>query len=201
MHTLRHLPPALRLPGFRLPVFCLLGFCLTVATARAADPAKTVFGVELGTRFAFPACARGEDTMTRRHCYSDALTAKLPWGATEYHVFYPRTESAPYARGEMVLAVINGHIEAMHINTWGIEGQGTALEALTKKYGPPARSRTEKIKALRSRHPSRFAEWELLDFSVRLDGTTSTIDWGRITLATNRYRQLAEAHGTTGTPR
>lgn len=191
MPTLRHL----------LSAFCLFSFCLAVAAASAADPAKTLFGVELGTRFLFPACARGEDTMTRRHCYSEALTAQTSWNATEYHVFYPRTEPAPYARGEMVLAVINGNIEAIHIHTWGIEGQGTALEALTKKYGPPARSYTEKIKAHRSRYPSRFAEWEFQDFSVRLDGTTSTIDWGRITLATHRYRQLAKNHGAPSAPK
>lgn len=164
---------------------------LVSAPAGAADPSKTMFGVELESRFGFPACARNEDTMTRRHCYAEALTAKTSWGAEQYHVFYPRLTIAPYARGEMVIEVVNGIIEGIYINTWGIEGQGTALAALTEKYGPPVRSRTEKIKAHRSRYPSRFAEWELADFSVKLEGTTSTIDWGRISLVTHRYRKLA----------
>jgi len=133
--------------------------------------------------------------MTRQHCYADALTTKTPWGAEQFHLFYPRETAAPYARGEMVVDVVNGIIEGIYINTWGIEGQGTALDALTRKYGAPTRSRTEKIKAHRSRYPSRFAEWELADFSVKLDGTTSTIDWGRIALVSHRYRQILHAAG------
>lgn len=164
---------------------------LAAASAGAANPSKTLFGVELESRFVFPACAQGEDTMTRRHCYAEALTAKTAWGAVQYHVFYPRLTTAPYARGEMVIDVLNGVIEGIYINTWGIEGQGTALAAMTEKYGPPVRSYTEKIKAHRSRYPSRFADWELADFSVKLEGTTTTIDWGRISLVTHRYRKLA----------
>ena len=60
-------------------------------------------------------------------------------------------ETVPWARGEMIVDVANGFIEAVHVNTWGIEAQGLALDTLTKKYGPPARSRSEKIKGLRSR--------------------------------------------------
>ncbi len=180
MKTFRHLLTAL----------CLLA----IATASsAADPAKTMFGVELGTRFLISACAPGEDTMTSRLCYTEGLTRKTPWGSEEHFVFYPRTATTPWARGEMVVDVMNGFIEAIHINTWGIQGQGTALEALTKKYGPPARSHSEKIAAHRSRYPSKFAEWDLQDFAVKLDGTTSTIDWGRITLVTLRHQKLIKS--------
>lgn len=182
MKTLRHLLCAVAL--------------LAPTVGVAADPAKTMFGVELGSRFLFPPCARGEDAMTGRHCYAEALTAKTAWGAEKYQVFYPRTASTPWARGEMAVDVVDGSIEAIYVNTWGIQGQGTALEALTKKYGPPTRSRSEKIPGQRSRFPSKFAEWDLKDYSVRLDGTTTTIDWGRITLETHRYRALQQAHGT-----
>ncbi len=175
-----------------VPLLCLLA--AAVSAASAAEPAKVLFGAELGARFAFPSCARGEDAMTRRHCHVEALAAKTPWRSTEYRVFYPRDATAPYARGELVLDVVDGVIEAIHVDTWGIQGQGSALEALTKKYGPPARSYTEKIKAHRSRFPSRFAEWEFADYTVRLDGTTTTIDWGRITLATRRHRELVRSH-------
>ncbi len=181
MHTFRHLLLALT-----LLIPCIVG---------AADPAKTMFDVELGTRFQFPACARGEDTMTKRHCYAGSLTAKTAWGTVQYHLFYPHTSSTPWARGEMMVEVINGIIEAIHINTWGIQGQGTALETLTKKYGPPARSHSETIKAHRSRNPSKFAEWDLKDFTVKLDGTTTTIDWGRVTLATHSHRERLKSHG------
>jgi hypothetical protein len=78
----------------------------------------------------------------------------------------------------------------VQVGTWGIQAQGIALEALTKKYGAPARARQEKQNALRSRFPTQFAEWEFGDFSVKLDGTTGSIDWGRIEASTHRYRKL-----------
>ncbi len=182
MKTLRHL--------------LLLLCALATTTVMAADPARTMFGVELGSRFLISACAPGEDTMTSRLCYTENLTRKTAWGSEEHAVFYPRTAATPWARGEMIVDVHKGFIEAIHINTWGIQGQGTALEALTKKYGPPSRSRSEKIAAHRSRYPSQFAEWDLKDFSVKLDGTTTTIDWGRITLATRRHQQLVASSAT-----
>jgi hypothetical protein len=181
MKTLRHL---------------LIATLLLAATVvHAADSSKTMFGVELGTRFAIPPCARGEDTMARRYCYAEALTAKTSRSSEEYHVFYPRAETVPWARGEMIVDVANGIIEAIHINTWGIEAQTLALDAMTLKYGPPARSRTEKIKGLRSRWPTKYAEWDLKDFSVKLDGTTGSVDWGRVTLATPRYKNMRKDTG------
>jgi hypothetical protein len=176
----------------------LITTLLLISTyASAADPAKTMFGIELGSRFTIPACARGEDTMAKRYCYAEALTAKTAWGSEERHVFYPRAETVPWARGEMIVDVANGIIEAIHINTWGIEAQTLALDEMTKKYGPPTRSRAEKIKGLRSRWPTKYAEWDLRDFSVKLDGTTGSVDWGRVTLATPGYRKRLKAQGAT----
>ncbi len=163
--------------------------------AHAADPAKTMFGIELGTRFQIPPCARGEDTMAKRYCYAESLTAKTSWGSEERHVFYPRAETVPWARGEMVVDVANGLIEAVHVNTWGIEAQTLAIDAMSKKYGPPARSRSEKIPGLRSRWPTKFAEWDLKDFSVKVDGTSGSPDWGRVTLMTPRYQKISKDPG------
>lgn len=191
MHTMtRMMPPMPRLRH----VLPLLLTALLCGAAHAAESAKAMLGVELGTRFLFPACSSGEDTMTRRHCYAAAMTRKTPWGAEEYHLFYPRSGTIPYPRGEMIVDVIDGFIEAIHINTWGIEAQGPAMDALKLKFGPPAKQRSEKIRAHRSRLSSLFAEWEMQDFSVKYDGTTTTIDWGRITLMSHRYRQIVRAY-------
>ncbi|MBY0270823.1 MAG: hypothetical protein K2X06_13205 [Burkholderiales bacterium] len=172
----------------------IITLLLASTAIHAADPAKTMFGIELGSRFAIPVCARGEDTMAKRYCYAEALSTKTAWGSEERHVFYPRAETVPWARGEMVVDVINGVIEAIHVNTWGIEAQTLALDEMTRKYGPPSRSRSEKIKGLRSRWPTKYAEWDLRDFSVRLDGTTGSVDWGRVTLATPRYHKILKDH-------
>lgn len=173
----------------------IITLSLVSTLAQAADPAKTMFGIELGSRFTIPACARGEDTMAKRYCYAEALTTRTAWGSEERHVFYPRAETVPWARGEMVIDVANGIIEAIHVNTWGIEAQTLALDAMVLKYGPPTRSRSEKIKGLRSRWPTKYAEWDLKDFSVRLDGTTGSVDWGRVTMATPQHQKMRKAAG------
>lgn len=172
----------------------ILPLLLHTPAAPAADSAKTLFGVELGSRFAFPACATGEDALTSRHCHNPAQAEKLPWGGEARRVFYPRPQVVPWARGEIVVDVIDGVIEAIHIHTWGIQSQDSALEALQKKFGPPTQLRSEKLKAQRARLPGKYALWELKDFHVRLDGVTTTIDWGRITLATYRHRKLSAHH-------
>lgn len=168
----------------------LVTLSLAASTAFAADSAKTMFGVELGSRFSYPACERGEDALTKRHCFNPAHTVKTAWGSEEQQLFYPRTAIVPYARGELTVEVIGGVIEAVHVHTWGIEAQSNALDALKKKYGPPARSHAEKMKGLRSRFPVQYAEWDAREYSVRFVGVINSVDWGRITLATPRYMQL-----------
>ena len=161
------------------------------ASAAAADPAKTMFGDELGSRFAIPPCAPGEDTLTRRLCHNPAQTVKTAHGSISHMVFFPRPEVVPYARGELNVEVIDGVIEAIHVNTWGLQAQLPAMEALQGRYGPPARSHSEKPKNLRARIPVQYAAWDRADLAVRFSGATTGIDWGRITLATPRYLKLA----------
>ena len=168
----------------------LIVLSLVAGNTFAADSAITMFGVELGSRFNYPACERGEDALTKRHCYNAKQTVKTAWGTEEQQLFYPRTAIVPYARGELTVEVAGGIIEAIHVHTWGIEAQSNALDALKKKYGLPARSHSEKMKGLRSRFPVQYAEWDAREYSVRFEGVITSVDWGRITLATPRYMQL-----------
>lgn len=177
------MPPMKNLRHLLLPAL------IVAANACAADSPTAMFGVELGARFSYPACERGEDTLTKRHCYNAAQTTKTKWGTEEQHLFYPRTAVVPYARGELTIEVMNGLIEAIHVHTWGIEAQSTALDALKKKYGPPVRSHSEKMKGLRSRFPVQYAEWDARDYAVRFEGVINSVDWGRITLGTPKYFQ------------
>ncbi|MCE2999437.1 MAG: hypothetical protein LW892_06335, partial [Betaproteobacteria bacterium] len=93
--------------------------------------------------------------------------------------------------------VLDGVIEAIHLNTWGIQTQQPAMDMLQGRYGPPTRSRSEKPKNVRSRIPVLHAAWDRGDFAVRYTGATTSIDWGRITLATPRYLKLT---GDTAKP-
>ena len=181
--------PSMKIFRHLLPILTLVA-----STAFASDAAKNVFGVELGSRFSFPACEQGEDALTKRHCYNAKQTVKTAWGTEEQQLFYPRATVVPYARGELSVEVVNGVIEAIHIHTWGIQAQGSALDALKKKYGPPTRSRSEKITGLRSRLPVEYAEWDAKDYSVRFTGVFTSIDWGRITLASPLYMKLLATH-------
>lgn len=173
----------------RIPILAaVLLLSAPAMAAQAADTPAALFGVELGTRAAFPACSTGEEASTARHCLAQGPIAKTAWGGEQLRVFYPRTGHAPYARGELLVDTLGGVIVAIHVDTWGIQSQAPALEMLARRYGPPTRSRSEKIP--RARIPAQFAEWELGEHYVRFDGVTSTIDWGRITLTTQRQRRL-----------
>jgi hypothetical protein len=160
--------------------------------AAAAAQDKTVFGIELGKPFLIPACS-GSGTFTDKLCFNPALVTRKPWGADEYQVSLPRAGVPPYVRGELKVITVKGIVEAVQTGTWGFQAQSGALAALTKQYGPPARARQQK-QSERSRFATQYAEWDLKDFSVKLDGTTGSIDWGLIDVSTHRYRQLVQDH-------
>lgn len=167
---------------------------LPVTTASAVAQDKTVLGIELGTRFLVPACGPGDGAFPARLCFNGALINHKAWGADEHYVSLPRAGTPPYVRGEVRVSTVKGTVESVQIGTWGLEAQSGALASLTKKYGAPTRTRQQKQNALRSRFPTQFAEWDLEDFSVKLDGTTGSIDWGQIEVTTHRYRKLVEDH-------
>jgi hypothetical protein len=179
-----------------LPYSMLFAGCLSMAVSMSPVFArdKMILGVELAARFQVPPCTTGETAFPSRVCFDGSLTNRKAWGADEYYVFIPSAGTPPYVRGELKVYVVGGSVESVQIGTWGIQAQGIALEALTKKYGAPARARQEKQNTLRSRFPVQFAEWEFSDFSVKLDGTTGSIDWGRIEIGTHRYRKLVGDH-------
>ena len=164
------------------------------ATLSAAAPDKTVLGVELGTRFLVPPCEAKEVSISRRLCFNSKAINRTAWGADEYYVSIPSAGTPPYVRGELRVSVVDGIVESIQVGTWGIQAQGGALAALTKAYGEPARVRKHMHNALRSRFPTQYAEWDLGDFSVKLDGTTGSIDWGRIEVTTRRYQKLVKEY-------
>jgi hypothetical protein len=162
------------------------------APAPAQD--KTVLGLEIGAQFRVPACGPGDGIFPSRHCFRGAPIHHKAWGANEYQVTLPRAGTPGYVRGDIKVFVIAGLVESVQIGTWGIEAQPGALTLLTRKYGEPTRATQKKLKGMRSRFPTHYVEWEFSDFSVKYDGTTGSIDWGRIVVSTHRYRKLLEAH-------
>lgn len=150
-----------------------------------------ILGIELGARYLVPACNSRE---TARLCFDKALTNRQATGADEYFVYIPKAATPPYMRDDLRVLVLNGMVESVVISTWGIQAQDLALAAFTKKYGAPTRAVQEKSKIFRSRIPTQYAEWALKDFSVKLDGSINSIDWGQIAVSTHRYRKIVEDH-------
>jgi hypothetical protein len=174
----------------------LIAGCLIMSIPAAPAPAqdRTVLGLAIGAQFRVPACGPGDGTFPSRHCFKGAPIHHKAWGATEYQVTLPGAGTPPYVRGDLKVFVLAGLVESVQISTWGIEAQPGALTSLTRKYGEPTRTRQQKLKGMRSRFPTHYVEWDFRDFSVRYDGTTGSIDWGRIDVSTHRYRKLLEAH-------
>jgi hypothetical protein len=159
----------------------------------AAARDKTVLGLEIGAQFRVPACGPGDGAFPARPCFKGAPIHHQAWGTNEYQVTLPSAGTPAYVRGDIKVFVIAGLVESVQIGTWGIEAQPGALASLTRKYGEPTRATQQKVKGMRSRFPTQYVEWDFGDFSVKYDGTTGSIDWGRITVSTHRYRKLLEA--------
>ncbi len=180
-------------PSFRVFATAFALLAATVAPAAAGD--KMVFGIELGAPFRVPVCdSRDGAVYSARRCFDGAAVTRNAWGAARHEVSLPSAETPAYVRGTLIAFVVDGIVESMWIETWGIQAQGGALSALTKKYGPPARAREERRNTLRSRFAVQFAEWDFADFFVKFEGTTGSIDWGRIEVSMHRYRKRAEEY-------
>jgi len=180
----------------RLPRKFLIFACALSALAAplpVIGQAKGFLGVELGSRFLLPECGTGGGAVTSRACVSPDPVVRKSWGADEYRVALPIAGTPSYVRGEIKVATLQGMVESVQVGTWGIQSQDGVLAALTSQYGKPTRTREQKHPL--SRTPARFAEWEFADFSVKLDGSTGSIDWGAIEVSTNRYRKLMVDHG------
>jgi len=167
--------------------FLLLGYLLAVSFSAAAQ-GKGILGIELGSRFLLPECGAGGGAVTSRACVSPDPVVRKPWGADEYRVALPISGTPSYVRGEIRVTTVQGIVESVQVGTWGIQSQDGVLSALTNQYGKPTRIREQKHPL--SRTPARFAEWELADFSVKLEGSTGSIDWGSIEVASRRYLKL-----------
>ena len=163
---------------------------VTAAPASAQD--KTVMGIELGSRFLLAECG-GSGAFTSKLCINGSLTNRKAWGADEYYVALPRSGVPPYVRGELKVATVQGIVESVQVGTWGLQSQSGALAALTSQFGKPTRT-GEKKKVANSRFAAQFAEWDLPEFSVKLDGSTGSIDWGLIEVSSHRYQKLVKDH-------
>ncbi len=174
-------------------IHILLAGCLVlpVTTASAAAPGRTVMGIELGSRLHLPECGAGSGTFTSRLCINGGLTNRKAWGADEYYVALPRSGTPAYVRGELKVTTVQGIVESVQVGTWGLQAQSGALTALTSEYGKPTRTRQLKKKP-NSRFAPQFDEWDLEDVTVKLDGSTGSIDWGLIEVSTHRYRKLVQ---------
>jgi hypothetical protein len=170
----------------------LLAGCLALllAPAYAQGPGKSVLGIELGARLLLPKCGAGGGTVTSQPCLSSDPVDRKAWGAEEHHVAVPVSAAPSYSRGDIRVVTVGGVVESVRIATWGIQSQDGALASLTGEYGKPTRIRRQK--QAYSRTPAQFAEWDFAELSVRLHGSTGSIDWGLVEVSTNRYRKLVK---------
>ena len=153
-------------------------------------------GIEVGSRFLLGECS-GSGTFSSRLCIKPELTNRKPWGADEYYVALPRSDVPPYVRGELKVATVQGIVESVQVGTWGLQSQSGALAALTNQFGKPTRFREAK-KSAHSRFGAQFAEWDLPDLWVKLDGSTGSIDWGLFEVSTHRYRERVQEYEKRG---
>jgi hypothetical protein len=178
----------------------VFGFITALLLAAMAVPAaaqdRTMFGIELGARFGLPQCGPEDGSYPARRCFVKNPEAAAAGVGHDYRVFLPSAGTPAYVRGELMVSVIDGIVESVHINTWGFEAQHGALSALKKQFGEPTRTGLKAGKnTSRYRHRVRTAEWDFNDFSVVFDGVKGSIDWGLIKVSTHRYTKLMNDYG------
>lgn len=185
----------------RLPALLVaVGLAYAPAAFGTAPPSRSMLGIELGAKLDLPDCGVGRGTLTSRPCINRSLTSRTPWGADEHQVALPRGTVPSYVRGQIKVVALGGVVESIQVGTWGLQSQDGALKALTAQFGAPTKSVMQK-KPAHSRFAPRTDDWDFADFSVRLDGSTGSIDWGLIEISTHRYRKLAAQQDKSGTGR
>lgn len=174
----------------------VLGWLMIMSLAVAATPGmaqdRSVFGMTIGARFDVPQCGPREGSYPAKTCYKLIPAEGKTRSGHEFHVFLPSAGTPAYVRGELIVTVIDGIVESVHINTWGFEAQHGAITALKRQFGEPTSTSFKAGQnASRSRYQAQSAQWDFGDFMVVFEGVTGTIDWGQIRVSTHRYLKLA----------
>jgi hypothetical protein len=195
-------------------IFSIILFsCLTSAPAQSGRvPAPqtqqaapqhdmTVFGIALGQDFTIQECPKRK--IGRLYMYSpssgavcferlfDKVSETGPVVNDSVSIRFPAGETPELMTGlGMIGAVIDGKLEGIGFNTFGIRTQDSDIETLKKKYGDPTTLAPTKVTTrIGASFDAITATWDLPDLYVSFKSAASSIDSGLVNIDTRKGKE------------
>lgn len=173
---------------------------IAIAALVGASPgiaAPALFGIELQEVISqrLPPChydAAGKLDATP--CRHEAGTTKTAWGTAGTDVLLGPTDAPGYLRSLGYATAGDGRVIAVAAATLGAPYQLEVLAALKAKFGRPSKATSEILtNSFGVRVRAYYASWDLPGATLRFEGLSNQLDWGRISLDSREYVMLVEA--------
>lgn len=193
-----------------LMVFCLSFAFALQATAQTNSPDSSVFGIPLAVPITVPECARDKDRyeiFPKNVCYKrwtvytynkkyDSKNPAPPLGNGEsLMISFPYAEKPSIMSGsDMMATVLDGKIEGVGFNTYGISSDDEALEKLSAKYGEPKSLIKNKVQnRMGASYDAFVAFWEFPDLFVTFESVATSLDSGLVNISTKKGKEYRDA--------
>ncbi len=202
-------------------------FLASTAFAQTDRTDRTVFGLEMGKTIEAPECGfmavvapYGVAAPASLYSVSQPITCfertedlaadfkslvrKSGLLRTEtVEIKFPAADTSKFmAKLRIFAGVIDGKLERVELDTYGVEDTDPVMAELTKKYGEPTSSTPHQVE---TRTGSTFdaisADWNFPDLFVHFESVASSIDSGMIQIETAKGREVRQAANVpTGKP-
>jgi hypothetical protein len=191
-------------------VFCLSAAFASQAMAQSNSTDSSVFGIPLAVPITIPECAKDKDryeVLLKNVCYQrwtvytygkkyDSKNPAPTLGNGEsLMISFPYSEKPSIMKGfEMMATVLDGKIEGVGFNTYGISSDDEALEKLKAKYGEPKSLIKNKVQnRMGASYDAFVAFWEFPDLYVTFESVATSLDSGLVNISTKKGKEYRDA--------
>jgi len=153
-----------------------------------------VFGLQLGEKFSLSECAKdgmGYDLITNRLCFERYPTKEnenTPIDNATVLIRFPLSAKPEMLKDTAVAAtLIEGKLEGLSFNTFGVSTQDEDLDRLKTKYGEPGDTKPLKVQnRFGASFNSVIAIWTLANLHVSFASAVTTLDEGLVIVDTDK---------------
>lgn len=154
----------------------------------------TAFGLPLAQEFSLPECKKGVygySTGTDYVCFQRLFGREKQSGqiVTEsVRIRFPIADSPSIVRGgELIARIIDGKLEGLGFNTFGIRNADIVLGKLKEKYGDPEVFAPHTVKnALGASFEAFDASWSKINLRVHFQSVSGSLDSGLVQIDTKK---------------
>ena len=175
-------------------LFLAIGF--VPGMAWPATPDRTVFGIAIGEPLNIPECSKyGFDLLHIPGPCAKSWGTIKETGEVKMTVWFPTNQTPSIVKSfpPVQISVLEGKVEYLFFSTRGISSQEDDLAQLKAKYGRPHKiDRPRMQNALGAEFGAYRASWTFPGLLVQFEGTTGSIDEGRVKVITPRYKAIVE---------